>query len=117
MARLDDVELRGAPVPASSPGLLVANRASVEALAGSTPNFGAEEHWMPALPSIAIASSGASPRATLPFLADQPHGAVYSHDASPAWGFYQKRGDVAPSMPDAGHEVAGIAASKYTLVI
>ncbi|MBX3161604.1 MAG: glycosyltransferase family 39 protein, partial [Deltaproteobacteria bacterium] len=148
---------------------------------GSTPIFGAEKHWMPALPSIAIAAGvgtvwaarrlggarraavagvcavvigaaavetviaqphaltwynalaggapggadlgmnrqfwGIAARGALPFLADQPPGAVYSHDASPAWGLYQKRGDVAPSMPDAGHEVAGIAASKYALVI
>jgi hypothetical protein len=40
---------------------------------------------------------------------------VYSHDASPAWGWYRLG---APWwMPDAGHEAAGIARSDYAIVI
>jgi 4-amino-4-deoxy-L-arabinose transferase-like glycosyltransferase len=42
---------------------------------------------------------------------------VYSHDASPAWGFYQKLGELPRSLPDAGSEQAGIARSQLAIVI
>jgi hypothetical protein len=159
---------------------------------GSTPIFGAEKHWMPALPTIAIAAGvgtvwaarriadaigrshgvvvaavcgivvsaaavettlaqpyamtwynalaggapggadlgmnrqfwGISARGVLPVLAEKGPAdprtglaTVYSHDASPAWGFYQKLGKVPQSMPDAGMEVGGISSSKYAIVI
>ncbi len=42
---------------------------------------------------------------------------VYSHDASPAWGKYIERGEIPAAMRDSGHELAGIAASTYALVI
>jgi 4-amino-4-deoxy-L-arabinose transferase-like glycosyltransferase len=174
-----------------APTLLLALSAAASIgpfLLGSTPIFGAEKHWMPALPSFAIAAGvgtvwaarrlggarraavaavcgvviaaaavetvvatpyamtwynalaggaaggadrgmnrqfwGIAARGALPYLADKgPADAraglvpVYSHDASPAWGFYQKLGLVPQSMPDAGHEYAGISASKYAIVI
>jgi 4-amino-4-deoxy-L-arabinose transferase-like glycosyltransferase len=159
---------------------------------GSTPIFGAEKHWMPALPTIAIAAGvgtvwaarrlaelapsgkrvvvagvcgvviaaaavetkvaqpyaltwynalaggaaggadlgmnrqfwGIAARGVLPVLAPKgPADAkvglatVYSHDASPAWGFYQKLGLLPQSMPDAGNEYAGISSSKLAIVI
>jgi hypothetical protein len=42
---------------------------------------------------------------------------AYTHDASPAWGVYRGAGLVAPRLPDAGHETAGIARSRLALVI
>jgi 4-amino-4-deoxy-L-arabinose transferase-like glycosyltransferase len=158
---------------------------------GTTPIFGAEKHWMPALPTLCIAAGvgiawagralartlskkyatelftafatvivlaaavetmtaqpyaltwynalaggapggadrgmnrqfwGVAAHGALPFLARNaapPSGTapVYSHDASPAWGFYQKLGLLPKSLPDAGHEEAGIARSKFAIVI
>lgn len=60
---------------------------------------------------------GYAARGVLPWLADQPPGPVYSHDASPAWGTYLKEDRLPPGFRDAGHEAAGIATSKYALVI
>ena len=60
---------------------------------------------------------GVSARGVLPELATQPPGPVYSHDASPAWGWYQRLGELPKGYPDAGNEAAGIAASSYALVI
>ena len=180
------------------PGLLLALSVAasmVPFFLGSTPIFGAEKHWMPALPSICIAAGigtvwaarqlaalvpvggmnalwikrgvlavactavvlaaavetitaqpyaltwynavaggapggadrgmnrqfwGVAARGTLPILAhDAPPKSrpVYSHDASPAWGFYVKRGDLPKTLPDAGREESGIAASQYAIVI
>jgi 4-amino-4-deoxy-L-arabinose transferase-like glycosyltransferase len=155
-------------------------------LLGGTPIFGAEKHWMPALPTICLAAGfgaawaarcaaaawprlkpsvaigvvggalalaggvevatshpyaltwysaaaggapggadlgmnrqfwGVAARGVLPAIAAQPPGAVYSHDASPAWGWYTRLGLLPPGHPDSGWEAAGIAASKYALVI
>ncbi len=162
-------------------------------LLGSTPIFGAEKHWMPALPTICIAAGvgavwaarrasqfaiarwhvseplaritalgvvsiaivvaagtetlasrpyalswynaaaggvpggadlgmnrqfwGVAARGVLPFIATQPPGPVYSHDASPAWGWYKKLGLLPAGYPDSGNEVAGIERSKLALVI
>jgi hypothetical protein len=65
---------------------------------------------------------GVAARGTLPILAKlaPPNGTVapvYSHDASPGWGFYQKLGLLPKSLPDAGHEESGIARSKLAIVI
>ena len=66
---------------------------------------------------------GVSARAALPVINQYapPPGAaprpVYSHDASPAWGLYRKVGLLAPGLPDAGREVAGIRRSKIAIVI
>jgi 4-amino-4-deoxy-L-arabinose transferase-like glycosyltransferase len=160
---------------------------------GSTPIFGAEKHWMPALPTICIAAGvgtvwaarlggeylasikgigadlaqrlalsivvgsvvlasatetvaaqpyaltwynalaggaaggadlgmnrqywGVAARGALPFISLQPPGRVYTHDASPAWGWYIRLGILPRIFPDAGHEAAGIAASQYALVV
>lgn len=159
---------------------------------GTTPIFGAEKHWMPALPSICIAAGvgtawaarrlaalippggttnlwlrgaaalavygmvvgaaavetataqpyalssynalaggdpggadlgmnrqfwGVAVTGVLPVLRDQPPAPVYSHDASPAWGAYIKRGELPAAMRHSGQEEAGVAASKYALVI
>jgi Dolichyl-phosphate-mannose-protein mannosyltransferase len=159
---------------------------------GTTPIFGAEKHWMPALPTICIAAGvgvawaarglarrvsarragpvcaacaavivlaaavetvtaqpyaltwynalaggapggadrgmnrqfwGVAARGALPILARvAPAGVVgpapvYAHDASPAWGFYQKLDQLPPTRPDAGHEQAGIARSQLAIVI
>jgi len=60
---------------------------------------------------------GVSARGVLPEIATQPLGPVYSHDASPAWGWYERLGELPKGYPDAGNEAAGIAASSYALVI
>jgi 4-amino-4-deoxy-L-arabinose transferase-like glycosyltransferase len=60
---------------------------------------------------------GVAARGVLPVLEQQPPGPVYSHDASPAWGWYQRFGDLAKGYPDAGQEGGGISASTYALVI
>ena len=60
---------------------------------------------------------GVAARGVLPFLATQPPGAVYSHDASPAWGWYAKLGLLPKGFPDSGHEDGGVHASTYAIVI
>ncbi|MGE0548977.1 MAG: ArnT family glycosyltransferase [Kofleriaceae bacterium] len=165
---------------------------------GTTPIFGAEKHWMPALPTICIAAGvgavwaaraairyietwrplgrrwqlaviglvasvviaaaavetataqpyaltwynalaggapggadlgmnrqfwGSSARGVLPVLAEHapaqgaPPSPVYTHDASPAWGFYMKQGLIPRSLPDAGWEQAGVTKSKLAIVV
>jgi 4-amino-4-deoxy-L-arabinose transferase-like glycosyltransferase len=171
------------------PGLLLALSAAASMgpfFLGSTPIFGAEKHWMPALPSLCIVAGigavwaarraataipklrervaiaivggavalaglsetvtaqpyaltwysalaggapggadrgmnrqfwGVAARGVVPFINSQPPGPVYSHDASPAWGWYERTGLLAKGHPDSGHEDAGVAASKYAIVI
>lgn len=66
---------------------------------------------------------GYSARGVLPVLErhapapGQPPRPVYTHDASPAWGMYREAGLLAPGLPDAGHEEAGVQRSKLALVI
>ncbi len=60
---------------------------------------------------------GVAARGVLPFLTLQPPGKVYTHDASPAWGWYIRLGLLPRIYPDAGHEYAGISASQYALVV
>ncbi|HEX4453963.1 MAG TPA: glycosyltransferase family 39 protein [Kofleriaceae bacterium] len=60
---------------------------------------------------------GVAARGVLAEIAKQPPAPVYTHDASPAWGWYQRLGLVPKGYPDAGHEAAGIAASKLAIVI
>ena len=60
---------------------------------------------------------GVAARGVLPFVAQQPPGPVYTHDASPAWGWYQRLGLLPAGHPDAGAEQAGIAGSKLAIVI
>jgi hypothetical protein len=67
---------------------------------------------------------GVSARGVLPFLNEQAatlapgtKQTVYSHDASPAWGWYQKRGDVSKALSDAGMEQQGIDRSDFAIVI
>ncbi|HEY5946655.1 MAG TPA: hypothetical protein VIV40_14230, partial [Kofleriaceae bacterium] len=159
---------------------------------GSTPIFGAEKHWMPALPTLTIAAGvgaawaarraaeyvraarsisevvadrlalgvvggaivlacatetvaaqpyaltwynalageapggadlgmnrqfwGVSARGVLPFIGYQFPTRVYSHDASPAWGWYHRLG-IIRGFPDAGPEMVGIDRSNLALVI
>ena len=167
------------------PGLLLALSAAASMgpfFIGTTPIFGAEKHWMPALPTLCICAGvgvvwaarriprvperasiaivalfvaaagtsevlsahpyaltwysalaggapggadlgmnrqfwGVAARGILPELDKLPPGPVYSHDASPAWGWYQRMGLLSRSHPDSGHEDAGVAASKYAIVI
>ncbi len=160
---------------------------------GTTPIFGAEKHWMPALPTLCIAAGvgavwaaraaadfvqklkpigevvarriaigvvggtlvlaaatetvaaqpyalswynaaaggsaggadlgmnrqfwGVAARGILPVIGWLPPGRVYSHDASPAWGWYMRLGLLSRNYPDAGHEQAGVNASQYAIVI
>ena len=149
---------------------------------GSTPIFGAEKHWAPAIPSLCIAAAvgiawaarrlrlpttittavlgfmvvssaavetrqaqpygltyynafaggapggadlgmnrqfwGIAVRGVLPFLATLRNShAIYTHDASPAWGWYQNQGWVAKSLADAGPENFGIDRSDVALVV
>ena len=63
---------------------------------------------------------GVAARGVLPVIATQAGPTtkpVYTHDASPAWGFYQKLGLVPRSLPDAGHEQGGITKSQIAIVI
>ena len=66
---------------------------------------------------------GYAARGVLPFLRTQapPAGApprpVYTHDATPAWGVYARDRLLAPGLPDAGHEDAGVARSQLAIVI
>ena len=60
---------------------------------------------LPVLAAEAAASSGAGPTY------------VYTHDASPAWGVYQRLGLVPRSLLDAGWEQAGIDRSDLAVVI
>ena len=159
---------------------------------GTTPIFGAEKHWMPALPTICIAAGvgaawaarqaadyvralrpvgevlarrvalgvvggsivlaagtetvaaqpyaltwynalaggapggadlgmnrqfwGVAAHGTLPFIGHQVPTRVYSHDASPAWGWYHRLGLIR-GFPDAGHEAYGIERSNLALVV
>ena len=176
------------------PGLLLLLSAAASIgpfFLGSTPIFGAEKHWMPALPSLCIAAGvgavwaaralaaampgghairrsvvaisctavvlaalvetitaqpyaltwynaaageapggadrgmnrqfwGVAARGVLPILkaaAGKQKTPVYTHDAAPAWGTYIRRGELPPTMPDAGHEEAGINNSQFALVI
>lgn len=187
--------------PARLPGLLLALSAAASIgpfFLGTTPIFGAEKHWMPALPSICIAAGvgvvwaarlaigsvstmrplsgrgrsailasvvslvvaaaavetvtaqpyaltwynavaggapggadhgmnrqfwGVAARGVLPVLRAEapPPGApprhVYTHDASPAWGIYQRLGLLPRTLPDAGWEQSGIDRSKLAIVI
>lgn len=66
---------------------------------------------------------GYAARGVLPILralapaAGQPPRPVYTHDASPAWGWYRNAGRLPASLPDAGHEEAGIDRSQLAIVI
>ena len=187
--------------PARAPGLLLALSAAASIgpfFLGTTPIFGAEKHWMPALPSICIAAGvgvvwaarlaigsietmrplsargrsailasvvsivlaaaavetvtaqpyaltwynalaggapggadhgmnrqfwGVAARGVLPVLAAEapppnaPPRHVYTHDASPAWGVYQRLGLLPRTLPDAGWEQSGIDRSQLAIVI
>jgi 4-amino-4-deoxy-L-arabinose transferase-like glycosyltransferase len=180
---------------ARAPGLLLALSAAASLgpfFLGTTPIFGAEKHWAPALPSICIAAGvgcvwaartlarwiperiaigvvggavvlaaatetvtaepyaltwynalaggapggadfgmnrqfwGVAARGVLPVIASLPPGPVYTHDASPAWGVYQRDGLLPSGHPDAGGEhrssdgtwtAPGIATSQAAIVI
>ena len=66
---------------------------------------------------------GYAARGVLPYLGahapapGQPDRPVYTHDASPAWPMYREQGLLAPGLPDAGHERAGMRRSRVALVI
>ena len=64
---------------------------------------------------------GVAMRGMLPRLAAEARPAgptyVYTHDASPAWGLYQREGLVPPTLLDAGREQAGIERSDLAVVI
>ncbi len=66
---------------------------------------------------------GYSARGVLPFLEQRLREAggrrlpVYSHDASPAWGIYQREGLLSRNLPDAGHEDRGVANSQLAIVV
>ena len=66
---------------------------------------------------------GYAARGVLPVLraeappAGAPARPVYTHDASPAWGWYRKAGLVPASLPDAGREESGVARSVLAIVI
>jgi hypothetical protein len=63
-----------------------------------------------------VAMRGALPRLTAE---TRPVGTtyVYTHDASPAWGLYQRQGLVPRSLVDAGWEQGGIDRSELAAVI
>jgi hypothetical protein len=166
---------------------------------GTTPIFGAEKHWAPAIPSLCVAAAigvayaarrlsvlfvrmsdkfaiaalsalaalvvasaaietrqaqpyalsyynafaggaaggadlgmnrqfwGISARGALPFLRNAMRESstgvpttghsVYSHDASPAWGWYQAMGLAPKNLPDAGGEGMGVDRSDFAFVV
>ncbi|HTL32635.1 MAG TPA: glycosyltransferase family 39 protein [Kofleriaceae bacterium] len=188
---------KSSPDPERMPALLLGISAAASMgpfFLGSTPIFGAEKHWMPALPTLCIAAGvggiwaarqaarylafvrpmaeataqkiafalvagtmvlaaateavdaqpyaltwynslaggapggadrgmnrqfwGVSARGVLPFIQWMPPGSVYSHDASPAWGWYMRLGELSRAYPDSGGEFnGGIERSQYALVI
>jgi hypothetical protein len=66
---------------------------------------------------------GVAMRGVLPFLrtlapptGKQPR-FIYTHDASPAWGWYQRLGLAPKWLAEAGHEDMGIAHSDVAVVI
>ncbi len=59
---------------------------------------------------------GVAARGTLPFISYQLPARVYSHDASPAWGWYHRLGLIR-GFPDAGPEMMGIERSNLALVV
>lgn len=65
-----------------------------------------------------VAARGALPElakaAPAPGAAPVP---VYTHDASPAWGVYQRLGMFPAGLPDAGPEASGIERSALAIVI
>ncbi|HEY1559236.1 MAG TPA: glycosyltransferase family 39 protein [Kofleriaceae bacterium] len=99
------------------------------ALAGATETITAEPYaltWYSALAGGGPGGAdlgmnrqfwGVAARGVLPIVAAQPPGPVYTHDASPAWSWYERFGLLPKGHPDAGHETAGIAVSKLALVI
>ena len=67
---------------------------------------------------------GVAMRGVLPVLVEQGAPAtpgartyVYTHDAAPAWGMYQRLGLVPPTLLDAGWEQTGIDRSQLAVVI
>jgi hypothetical protein len=64
---------------------------------------------------------GVSARGLLPRLTDEVPATgtafIYTHDASPAWGLYQRLGRVSARLVDAGWEQGGIARSQLAFVI
>jgi hypothetical protein len=65
---------------------------------------------------------GIAARQALPYLnvvsAGQPTQLIYTHDASPAWGLYQRLGLAPRNLNDAGSEfTGGISRSQWALVI
>jgi 4-amino-4-deoxy-L-arabinose transferase-like glycosyltransferase len=65
---------------------------------------------------------GVAARGVLPVLAREAPASgarpVYTHDASPAWGFYIRQGLIPPSLPDAGNENhGGIERSQLAIVV
>jgi hypothetical protein len=61
---------------------------------------------------------GVSAKGVLPFIGEQnPAGPVYSHNASPVWGHYQRAGLLEKESRDSGREEQGIAKSKIAIVI
>jgi len=178
------------PRRADAPALLLALSAAASIgpfVLGTTPIFGAEKHWMPALPTICLAAAvgvgwaaralrssvipervaiavvagavvlaaaaetwvaqpyaltwynalaggapggadlgmnrqfwGVALRGVLPEIAREAPaggGAIYTHDASPAWGLYQRLGLAPRGLRDAGWEQAGIERSQLAVVI
>ncbi len=185
--------------PGTAPALLLGLSAAVAMgpfFLGSTPIFGAEKHWQPAMASFAIAAAvglvwiarraaevvaprlrivvvaavlgiavlaaavetfhaqpyalseynalaggapggadlgmnrqfwGYAARGVIPYLAAHapakgaPPAFVYTHDASPAWGAYQRGAQAGvrlpKSLPDAGMEGPGIAKSAWAFVV
>jgi hypothetical protein len=64
---------------------------------------------------------GVSLRGVLPVLAEHTlpseRAFVYSHDASPAWGIYQRLGLAPKNLIEAGTEQAGVDHSDFAVVI
>lgn len=60
---------------------------------------------------------GVSARGILPIVAQQSPAPIYTHDASPAWGWYLKFGELRRGYSDSGRELQGIRASQLALVI
>lgn len=65
---------------------------------------------------------GYAARGALPYLnarAGESSGPikVYTHDASPTWGWYKRLGLRAGNLDDAGHERGGVTASRFALVV
>lgn len=124
-----------AVVPRVTPHVAVAIVGAAVVIAAATETFTAQPYALTSYTALAGGAPGGADlgmnrqfwgvavRGVLPMLSAEPPPAggkpryVYSHDASPAWGMYQRLGMAPKWLDDSGHEDAGVARSERALVV